>query len=179
LETKALAWQGLWQITPLKHHDARGFFMESFRADLLSAQTGLALAFMQDNLVQSRRNVLRGMHYQRGSDVQTKLVSVVQGEILDVLIDLRPKSTHFQQVLTFHLSAEKGHQLLIPPGIAHGYRVLSDSALVSYKVDRPYAPQSEAGIRFDDPAFAIDWGVAQDELVLSEKDRSWPLWKAM
>ena len=125
---------------------------------------------MQDNESLSTRGVLRGLHFQRGEWSQAKLVRVSQGRVLDVAVDLRGGSPTYGQHVAVELSREHGRQMFIPRGFAHGFVVLSDEAQFQYKVDNVYAPQSEATLRFDDPALGIDWPIAKEEMKLSEKD---------
>ena len=125
---------------------------------------------MQDNESLSTRGVLRGLHFQRGEWSQAKLVRVSQGRVLDVAVDLRGGSPTYGQHVAVELSRDNGRQMFIPRGFAHGFVVLSDEAQFQYKVDNVYAPQSEATLRFDDPALGIDWPIAKEEMKLSEKD---------
>ena len=125
---------------------------------------------MQDNESLSTRGVLRGLHFQRGEWSQAKLVRVSQGRVLDVAVDLRGGSPTYGQHVAVELGRDNGRQMFIPRGFAHGFVVLSDEAQFQYKVDNVYAPQSEATLRFDDPALGIDWPIAKEEMKLSEKD---------
>lgn len=158
-------------VEPQVFGDSRGFFMESYRASLYQAN-GIPAEFSQDNLARSAKNVLRGLHYQIHPTPSAKLVQAVEGEVLDVAVDLRIGSPSFGQHVRAILSAENRHQLYIPEGFAHGYLVLSETALVSYKVSSEYTPDLERGLRWDDPALGIDWGV--NEPLLSEKDQDQP-----
>ena len=161
---------GVWIIEPQRYGDRRGYFMETFRLDLLREHLGDGITFVQDNESVSSRGVLRGLHFQKGEHAQAKLVRVSQGTVLDVAVDLRHGSPTFGRHVAVELSAENARQLFIPRGFAHGFLVLSDMAQFQYKVDNFYAPQSEGSIRFDDPDLAIDWPAAHGELLLAEKD---------
>jgi dTDP-4-dehydrorhamnose 3,5-epimerase len=164
---------GLILIRPKVYSDNRGYFLETFRRDIFQYNVG-HIDFMQDNESRSVYGVLRGLHYQLPPYAQAKLVRVVAGTILDVAVDIRPKSPTFGRHASAELSAENKHQLFIPHGFAHGFIVLSQEAAVAYKVDAPYAPDHERGIRFDDPVLGIDWKLPKSEIRLSEKDRGLP-----
>ncbi|MDR3328997.1 MAG: dTDP-4-dehydrorhamnose 3,5-epimerase [Prevotellaceae bacterium] len=164
---------GVWIIEPRVFADARGYFMESFRQDLFEQHVG-KLSFVQDNESKSVRGVLRGLHYQLPPCAQSKLVRAISGAVLDVAVDIRAGSPTFGQHVAVTLSADNKRQLFIPHGFAHGFLVLSDEAVFSYKVDNPYSPTCERGIRFDDPDVGIAWGMEAGLLLLSEKDRSAP-----
>jgi dTDP-4-dehydrorhamnose 3,5-epimerase len=151
--------------------DERGYFMESYRRGAFS-DAGITDAFIQDNRSFSQRGVLRGLHYQRAPHAQAKLVSALQGEIFDVAVDLRAGSPTFGRWLGERLSAENRRMLYVPEGFAHGFQVLSAEALVHYKTTAEYAPQADAGLRWDDPALAISWPLARP--ILSEKDDALP-----
>jgi len=153
------------------HHDERGAFSEMFKRSAFE-EAGITLDFVQDNLVSSCRHVLRGLHYQLPPKVQGKLVSVIRGEILDVAVDLRRTEPTFGAAVTAHLTSENGEMLWVPPGFAHGYLVLSETADVWYKVTGEYAPTLDRGIRWDDPAVTIPWPISDP--VLSKKDRNLP-----
>lgn len=165
-----LAIPGVIRIEPSIFTDNRGHFLETYHAERYPDQ-GLQSGFVQDNLSLSRRNVLRGMHYQLGHP-QSKLVMAVQGEIFDVAVDVRRGSPTFGKWVAAVLSSENRHQLFIPEGFAHGFCVLSDTATVSYKCSDFYTPKEERGLRWNDPAMAIAWPVADP--VLSEKDGLYP-----
>lgn len=160
---------GVWLIEPKRFGDARGYFMESWKKSEFDAHVP-GVVFVQDNESFSSRGVLRGLHYQKGEFSQAKLVRVSQGRVLDVAVDLRGGSPTFGRHVAVELSAENGRQLFIPRGFAHGFVVLSDVAQFQYKVDNIYAPQSEATLRFDDPALGIDWQIDAEEMLLSDKD---------
>jgi dTDP-4-dehydrorhamnose 3,5-epimerase len=157
---------GLLLIEPRVFEDARGSFLECYHADRYR-EYGLDAPFVQDNLSRSRRDVVRGLHFQRRHP-QGKLISVVRGAIYDVAVDLRPDSGTFGQHVGVELSDANRHQLWVPPGFAHGFCALTD-ADVLYKCTNLYHPDDEGGLCWDDPALGIDWPV--DEPVLSERDR--------
>jgi dTDP-4-dehydrorhamnose 3,5-epimerase len=161
-------------IAPRRIADQRGFFSETFRADLLAAN-GIEATFVQDNHVHSGpRGVLRGLHFQLAPAVQGKLVRVTRGLILDVCVDLRDGSPTFGQHLAVELSAANWRQLWVPIGFAHGYVTLEADTEVLYKTTDYYAPQLERSLAWDDPALAIDWRLPRSEVTLSEKDRTQP-----
>lgn len=160
---------GVWLVEPVRYGDARGYFMESFKLEEFRAHVG-DITFVQDNESMSGRGVLRGLHFQKGEFSQAKLVRVSQGTVVDVAVDLRGGSPTFGQHVAVELSQENACQLFIPRGFAHGFVVLSETAQFQYKVDNVYAPQSEATLRFDDPALGIDWRLPHSELLLSPKD---------
>ncbi len=161
--------KGVWVIEPKRFGDKRGYFCEVFKQAEFDFHVG-HVDFVQDNESFSSRGVLRGLHFQRGEWSQAKLVRVSQGTVLDVVVDLRHGSPTWGKHLAVELSADTGRQLFIPRGFAHGFAVLSDVAQFQYKVDNLYAPQSEATLRFDDPALGIDWRIGRDDMILSEKD---------
>lgn len=161
----------VWVLEPRLFEDARGYFMETYRKSDFDKAIGHAIDFIQDNQSKSSRGVLRGLHYQKGADSQAKLVRVLQGTVVDVAVDLRRTSPTFGQHVMVELSEENCRQLFIPRGFAHGFQVLSDSAVFTYKVDNRYAPESECSIRYNDPQLGIRWPIAApEELLLSEKD---------
>lgn len=158
-------------IKPDVYRDERGFFMETYRRSWYR-ELDLDVAFVQDNLSHSRRNTLRGLHYQIRNR-QAKLMMVPRGKILDVAVDLRADSPTFGHHVATELSDENKYQLFIPEGFAHGFSVLSEEVLVYYKCSDYYNPDAERGVRWDDPELDIDWRVADP--VISEKDRHLPL----
>jgi dTDP-4-dehydrorhamnose 3,5-epimerase len=162
---------GVWIIEPKVIADARGYFMESYKQNLFEQHVG-KISFVQDNESKSVRGVLRGLHYQLPPFAQSKLVRVISGAVLDVAVDIRKKSPTFGKYVAVELTSENKRQLFIPHGFAHGFLVKSAEAIFAYKVDNVYSPQCERGIRFNDPAIGIDWGMSEGELLLSEKDRS-------
>lgn len=156
-------------LAPTVHGDERGFFLESFREQVL-ADLGIPAHFVQDNHSRSRRGIVRGMHYQPG---QAKLIRCVRGAILDVLVDIRPQSPQFGQWESFQLDDSDHHQIYCPDGFAHGFCVLSDMADVAYKTSAYYDPQLEGGFAYDDPQVGIEWPAGY-ELVASDRDRNAP-----
>ena len=160
---------GVWVIEPQRFGDKRGYFCEVFKQAEFESHVG-HVNFVQDNESLSCKGVLRGLHFQRGEWSQAKLVRVSQGAVLDVVVDLRNGSPTWGKSVTVELSAENARQMFIPRGFAHGFVVLSDVAQFQYKVDNLYAPQSEATLRFDDPALGIDWRIDRADMVLSDKD---------
>lgn len=163
---------GVFIITPRVFEDARGYFMETWREDDFNRGIGQTVHFVQDNQSMSTRGVLRGLHYQKGADSQAKLVRVLQGRVVDVAVDLRQDSPTFGKHVMVELSADNKRQLFIPRGFAHGFQVISDTAVFTYKVDNRYAPESECSIHYADPDIGIDWPIKGQEVVLSEKDLS-------
>ncbi len=162
---------GVWLLEPKIFTDARGYFMETYRKADFDAHIGGDTNFIQDNQSMSSRGVLRGLHYQKGEWSQAKLVRVLQGEVADVAVDLRKNSPTFGKYVIATLSAENGRQLFIPRGFAHGFQVLSETAVFAYKVDNTYMPSAECSIRYDDESIGIEWPIAEkDALILSEKD---------
>lgn len=163
---------------PHVFRDQRGYFMESFRQDQLDDFVGFKIDFCQDNESQSQFGVLRGLHYQKTPFSQTKLVRVIAGRILDVAVDLRKGSATFGKHIAVELSDTNKCQLLVPRGFAHGFVVLSEHAILNYKSDNYYAPDFEAGIRYNDPQLNIDWELDEADLLLSAKDLSLPPFEA-
>ena len=161
----------VWVCEPKVFADARGYFMETWRASDFNEHIGHEVNFVQDNQSMSSRGVLRGLHFQKGEFSQAKLVRVLQGTVVDVAVDLRKSSPTFGKYVMVELSAENKRQLFIPRGFAHGFQVLSDTTVFTYKVDNIYAPQAECSIRYDDPKIGIAWPITNpQELLLSEKD---------
>ena len=160
---------GLLVFEPRVFHDDRGYFYESYNRRTWE-EAGVHLDFVQDNQARSTRGVLRGLHYQVGEMAQSKLVRVTEGEVLDVVVDLRPGSDTYGQWYSIRLSAENKRQLLVPRGFAHGYVVLSDTAEFQYKCDNYYSKPHEGGIRYDDPVLGIDWEFDLSQVLVSEKD---------
>lgn len=161
--------KGVWIIEPKRFGDKRGYFSEVFKQADFEDHIG-HVDFVQDNESFSSKGVLRGLHFQRGEWSQAKLVRVSQGNVLDVVVDLRHGSPTWGKYLAVELNADTGRQLFIPRGFAHGFVVLSDVAQFQYKVDNLYAPQSEATLRYDDPAIGIDWCIDPADMILSDKD---------
>lgn len=166
--------EGAVIVKPRVFPDDRGFAMETFKkSDFVKA--GLPGDYVQDNHSRSTKGVLRGLHYQRGAAAQGKLVRCSAGAILDVGVDIRKDSPSFGKWIAVELSAANSRQLYLPPGFAHGFFSLTDIVEVQYKCTAEYSPKDEAGIRWDDPALAIDWGTKTP--VLSAKDKLWPFLK--
>lgn len=162
-------------LEPVIHGDSRGYFVETYRRDALEQALGYPVVFCQDNESFSSRGVLRGLHFQLPPFAQAKLVRVLEGEVLDVSVDIRSGSPTYGQHVAVRLDAESKRQLFIPRGFAHGFVVLSETARFAYKVDNYYSPESDRGLAFDDPALAIDWLLPLEQLQLSAKDRQQPL----
>lgn len=160
-------------LTPTVFEDERGYFMETFNSNKLK-DLGIVIDFVQDNQSFSQKGTLRGLHYQNPPYAQTKLVRVLQGEIIDVAVDLRKNSPTFGKHFTIKLTAENKKQLLVPQGFAHGFSVLSETATVLYKCDQFYNKESEGGIRYDDSDLNIDWGMNLDSVIVSDKDKILP-----
>ena len=161
---------GVWILEPKVFNDARGYFMETWREEDFNQAIGRDVHFVQDNQSMSSYGVLRGLHFQKGEASQAKLVRVLQGTVVDVAVDLRKDSPTFGNYVMVELSEENKRQLFIPRGFAHGFQVLSEKAVFTYKVDNRYAPETECSIRYDDPMIGIEWPILGDEVVLSEKD---------
>ncbi len=166
--------EDLYILEPALFKDTRGFFYEFYNRSEFQALTGLQVDFIQDNLAQSQKGVLRGFHFQKAPYAQAKLVSVIKGAVLDVVVDLRPSSATFGQSFSIVLNDQNRYQLFIPRGMAHAYLSLEDNSLFFYKIDNIYHPESESGIRFDDPVLDIDWQYDISQLIISEKDRNLP-----
>lgn len=160
---------GVWIIEPRVFNDARGYFMEAFKEEEFRSNIG-NVHFVQDNESKSSFGVLRGLHYQKGEYSQAKLVRVIKGKVLDVAVDLRCSSPTFGRYVSVELSEENKRQFFIPRGFAHGFLVLSEEAIFTYKVDNGYAPQAEASIRYNDETVGIDWPIEASKLLLSDKD---------
>lgn len=164
---------GLFIYEPRIFKDDRGYFFESYNESTFK-EAGIAISFVQDNQARSVYGVLRGLHYQKMPHAQTKLVRVLEGEILDVVVDIRTGSSTFGKAYSIILSAENKKQLLVPKGFAHGYAVLSPTAEVFYKCDAFYHKESEGGIIFNDNTLNIDWKIPQEKAIISEKDKKLP-----
>ncbi len=169
--------EGCFIIEPKIFEDKRGYFFESYNQETFERLTGAKPFFVQDNESMSTKGVLRGLHFQRGEHVQAKLVRVLDGEVLDVAVDIRPESKTFGKVVTTLLSSANKKQMFIPRGCAHGFVTLSDTAKFSYKCDNFYNAASEGGIIYNDPTFTIDWILAEEDLIISEKDKVLPVFK--
>lgn len=161
---------GVVILEPHVFGDARGYFFESFSQREFDEKVR-PVTFVQDNESKSTYGVLRGLHFQKGKDAQSKLVRVVSGAVLDVAVDIRKGSPTFGQHVAVELTGENHRQMFIPKGFAHGFAVLSPEAVFQYKCDAFYAPQSEGALAWDDPALGIDWRLPAGSIILSEKDR--------
>ena len=168
--------EGLLVIDPKVFGDSRGYFFESWNKASYEA-AGIFCEFVQDNESKSSFGVLRGLHWQAMPYTQAKLVRVISGAVLDVAVDIRKGSPTYGRHVAIELSAENKLQHFIPKGFAHGFAVLSKEAIFAYKCDAPYMPQSERGMRFDDPALGIDWRVKPEHWNLSQKDHLHPMFK--
>ena len=167
IETKL---KGCFILEPNVLKDTRGYFFESFNQNKFSELIGQEIKFVQDNESFSSKVVLRGLHFQTGDYAQAKLVRVVKGTVLDVVVDMRKESSTFSKHFSIELSEDNKRQLFVPRGFAHGFIVLSDTAIFSYKCDNFYNKASEKGLRHDDPALGIDWKLPSSEFIVSEKD---------
>lgn len=169
---------GLKIIEPDVFNDGRGYFVESYNAQRY-ALAGIKEVFVQDNESKSQKGVVRGLHWQTGAAAQAKLVRVVNGAVLDVAVDLRKDSPTYGQHFSIELTGDNKRQFLIPRGFAHGFIVLEDNTIFSYKCDNVYDKSAERGMRFDDPELGIEWPAVGVPLILSEKDKSHPLFKSV
>ena len=165
---------GVILIEPTLYGDNRGYFVETHRQDLLEEALGYKVNFVQDNESKSSKGVLRGLHYQIPPYAQAKLIRVNEGSVLDIVVDIRKSSPTYGQHVAIELTAENKHQIFIPHGFAHGFIVLSDSAIFAYKVDNYYSPEHERGIAFDDKNLAINWRIPLKDIELSNKDKAQP-----
>lgn len=163
-------------IEPDVFGDSRGYFFESYSQKKFDEQVR-EVKFVQDNESKSRYGVLRGLHFQKGKDAQSKLVRVVKGRVLDVAVDIRKGSPTFGGYVAVELTEDNHRQLFIPRGFAHGFSVLSEEAVFQYKCDNYYAPHAEGAIAWNDPAIGIDWGLPAEDVLLSAKDASHPCLK--
>ena len=163
-------------IEPSVFGDHRGYFLESFNLESFEENI-YPIKFVQDNESKSSRGVLRGLHFQKPPYDQAKLVRCIEGRVMDVAVDIRKGSPTYGKHLALELSGENKRQLFIPRGFAHGFSVLSETAVFAYKVDNRYAPASDSGIRFDDKELNIDWGLTEEDIQLSEKDKNLPSFK--
>ena len=168
--------KGVYVIEPRVFSDARGYFMEAWKQEEFNEHVG-RVDFVQDNESKSSYGVLRGLHYQKGDAAQAKLVRVIKGKVVDVAVDIRRNSPTFGKHVMVELSEDNKRQFFIPRGFAHGFLVLSDEAIFTYKVDNPYAPQADAGVRWNDPELGIEWPIDPKDVITSEKDLKQPLLK--
>ena len=177
MEIRELELPGTFLIKPRVFEDGRGHFFESFNQDQFKQQ-GLDLSFVQDNQSLSHRGVLRGLHFQNPPFAQGKLIRVIKGKVLDVAVDIREDSKTFGDYISVVLSADNKKQLFVPRGFAHGFVVLSEEAIFSYKCDNYYYKNAEAGIIYNDSDLNIDWALTKEELLVSEKDIELPNFKS-
>lgn len=177
MEVDSTGIEGCFIIEPNVLEDERGYFFESFNQVKFELLTKQRPFFVQDNQSHSSYGVLRGLHFQKGKHAQSKLVRVLDGEVLDVAVDIRPNSKTFGNVVTIILSSKNKKQMFIPKGCAHGFVTLSRTATFFYKCDNLYNQKSEGGIMYNDPSFNIDWIVPEKDLIISEKDCLLPLFK--
>lgn len=167
---------GVFILEPLVFRDNRGYFLESFNLEKFE-QNVCTIKFVQDNESKSSKGVLRGLHFQKPPFDQAKLVRCIEGRVMDVVVDIRKGSQTFGKHFAIELTGENKRQLFVPKGFAHGFSVLSDTAVFAYKVDNMYAPESDSGIRYDDKELNIDWGLTEEEVQLSQKDKNLSLFK--
>jgi len=165
--------EGLVIIEPTLFGDDRGYFLESYNKKEFEKAIG-EISFVQDNESKSSKGVLRGLHFQKPPYAQAKLVRCIKGKVLDVAVDIRDGSETYGQYVSVELTGENKKQVFIPRGFAHGFLVLSESAIFAYKVDNSYAPTHDAGIRWDDSLLNIQWGVSESDVLVSEKDAKLP-----
>lgn len=169
--------QDCFILEPSVFRDERGYFFESFHAEKFREHTGVQTTFVQDNQSFSVYGTVRGLHFQAEPHAQAKLIRVLNGKILDVVVDIRPDSPSFGKVFSIELSSDNLLQLYISKGFAHGFSVLSPTATVHYKCDTYYHREAEAGIRFNDPQLAIDWKIDPAHRLISDKDQKQPFFK--
>lgn len=165
-------------LTPRVFKDARGTFSETFNKQQFEAQTGLEVTFVQDNQSTSKYGVVRGLHFQTGAHAQAKLVRVIQGKVIDIVVDLRKGSLSFGKSFSILLSAENRKQLFVPRGFAHGFSVLEEDTVFAYKCDNFYNKESERGIIYNDATLALDWHLDSKDMIISEKDLELPTFAA-
>lgn len=166
--------KGCIVLKPTIYKDGRGSFFESFNNDLFEKSTGISVNFVQDNESRSSKGVLRGLHFQKGDYAQAKLVRVVKGSVLDVCVDIRKASKTFGESFSVILDDKECKQLFIPRGFAHGFLVLEQNTIFSYKCDNYYNKSSEGGIVYNDKTLNINWGLPENQIKLSEKDKQLP-----
>lgn len=177
IDIKKTGIEGVLIIEPKVFGDARGYFLESFNAKEFAEKTGLSIIFVQDNESMSSYGVMRGLHFQRPPYTQSKLVRCVKGAVLDVAVDIRKGSPTYGQHVAVELTEDNHHQFFVPRGFAHGFAVLSETAVFQYKCDNFYAPQADGGINILDESLGIDWRIPTDKALLSEKDTKHALLK--
>lgn len=170
--------KGCYVITPTVFEDERGYFYESFNADAFKQATNINVNFVQDNVSKSSKGVLRGLHFQKGTHAQAKLVKVIKGSVLDVCVDIRKDSITFGKHFSIVLNELNKKQLYVPRGFAHGFHVLEDNTIFSYKCDNYYNKEAEGGILYNDKQLNIDWSIS-NQIILSEKDKNLPTFKIL
>ena len=163
--------KGCYVIDPVLFEDNRGLFFESFNKRAFQDETGIDIDFVQNNISVSKKNVIRGLHMQKGDFAQAKLVQVIKGKALDIVVDVRKDSSTYGQSFSCMLSEENKKQLFIPRGFLHGFSALEEDTILSYKCDNYYHKESEIGVRFDDKDLNIDWGLSIEKAIISEKDK--------
>lgn len=171
--------EGCFVLEHKTYHDRRGIFWESYNKNVFKKLTKLSISFVQDNLSFSQKGVLRGLHFQKAPFAQAKLIQVINGEVLDVIVDLRTESKTFGQHICLKMNSDNPRSVFIPKGMAHGFLALSDEVCFQYKCDEFYNPQAESGIAFDDGDLDIDWGYPKEKIILSEKDKNLPSFKSL
>ena len=176
MEYKETAIKGVFILEPRVFEDSRGYFFEAWKDSDFAEHVG-KVNFIQDNESKSCYGVLRGLHYQKGEFSQATLVRVIKGKVLDVAVDMRKGSPTFGRHVMVELSEENKRQFFIPRGFAHGFLVMSDEAVFTYKVDNVYAPAHEASVRYDDPDLGISWPIDMKDVIMSDKDRAASLFK--
>ena len=164
--------KGLYVIEPKLNFDDRGFFIEAFRKDIFEKNVGYSISFCQHNIVSSNYLVLRGLHFQENPHSQSKLISVSNGKIMDIAVDIRKNSPTYGKYFSIELNADNKKALFVPKGFAHGYLTLSKKAIINYSVDNYYNKNSEKGISYDDKNLNINWGFEKNKLIISEKDKN-------
>lgn len=177
MEVKELSLPGCFLITPNYYEDVRGEFYEAFNKKRLEQEIGQPLNFVQDNLSVSKKGTLRGLHFQKGVHAQAKYLRVLQGAVLDVVVDLRKDSSEFGQHMKIRMSGTSREALFIPRGMAHGFLALEEDTRFLYKCDNYYQPTAEGGIHYRDPELCIDWEFPADKIILSPKDQKLSLFK--
>lgn len=177
MEVQALKIHGCYLLTPVYYEDERGGFYEAFNHQEFEKGTGHTVNFVQDNLSISKKGTLRGLHFQNAPYAQAKYLRVVQGAVLDVVVDLRKDSPTYREHMKIRLEAKTHQALFIPKGIAHGFLALEEATQFLYKCDSYYHPDSEGGINYRDPELAIDWEYPENKMIISPKDRNLPMLK--
>lgn len=179
MEVKNTPLKDCFVIVPKIFEDERGIFFETFNSKNFNEKTGLQIDFVQDNQSVSRYGVLRGLHFQKGKSAQAKLVRVIEGKVLDIVVDLRKGSKTFGESFSYMLDSKSNEQLFVPRGFAHGFVTLSEKSVFSYKCDNFYDSASETGIIYNDKTLALDWKLKHHELIVSEKDIELPTLKEL